>query len=41
VGDLALTTDADPVVRDLRGVSWAGTGLRVARESLLRAGQAG
>jgi mannitol-1-/sugar-/sorbitol-6-phosphatase len=41
VGDLALTTDADPVVGDLRGVSWGGTGLRVARESLLRAAQAG
>jgi sugar-phosphatase len=36
VGELALRTDADPVVRDLRGVIWTGSGLRLAQASLLR-----
>jgi mannitol-1-/sugar-/sorbitol-6-phosphatase len=36
VGALALSTEADPVVRDLRGVTWNGAGLRVAASSLLR-----
>ena len=36
VGELALSTDADPVVRDLRGVSWTGTGLRVSAASILQ-----
>jgi mannitol-1-/sugar-/sorbitol-6-phosphatase len=35
VGELALSTSADPVVRDLRGVTWTGSGLVVACESLL------
>jgi sugar-phosphatase len=39
VGELALTTDADPVVRDLRGVSWTGTGLRVQAGAQLRPGR--
>lgn len=36
VGELALTTDANPVVRDLRAVSWTGAGLRVAAGGILR-----
>jgi mannitol-1-/sugar-/sorbitol-6-phosphatase len=36
VGELALTTQADVVVRDLDGVTWSGAGLRIASESLLR-----
>jgi sugar-phosphatase len=36
VGPLASTTDAAPVVRDLRGVSWNGSGLTITNESLLR-----
>ncbi len=30
VGELARTTGADPVVRDLRAVGWTGAGLRVS-----------
>jgi mannitol-1-/sugar-/sorbitol-6-phosphatase len=30
VGTMALRTDADPVVSDLRGVTWNGTGLHIA-----------
>jgi sugar-phosphatase len=36
IGELALTTDADVVVRDLRGVTWTGAGLRVRSDSILR-----
>jgi sugar-phosphatase len=36
VGELALDTSADLVVRDLRGVTWNGSGLVVECESLLR-----
>ena len=36
VGELALSTDADPVVRDLRAVGWTGAGLRVDAASTLR-----
>jgi sugar-phosphatase len=35
VGELALSTDADPVVRDLQGVGWTGAGLRVSAASAL------
>jgi sugar-phosphatase len=34
VGKLASTTDADPVVTDLSGVTWNGSGLRVAVPNL-------
>jgi sugar-phosphatase len=36
VGELALGTSADPVVRDLRGVTWNGSGLVIESETLLR-----
>jgi sugar-phosphatase len=36
VGALASTTDADPVVRDLRGVTWNGSGLSISNESLFQ-----
>jgi sugar-phosphatase len=36
VGERALDTDANPVVRDLQGVTWSGMGLQIALESLLR-----
>jgi sugar-phosphatase len=35
IGALALTTDAEPVVRDLRGVTWNGSGLSIRNESVL------
>jgi sugar-phosphatase len=36
VGELALTTDADPVVHNLRGITWSGAGLRVSAEHAAR-----
>lgn len=36
VGELAAATDADVVVRDLRGVSWCQSGLRVEYGSILQ-----
>lgn len=36
VGARALATDADVVVTDLSSISWNGTGLTIARSSLLR-----
>jgi mannitol-1-/sugar-/sorbitol-6-phosphatase len=36
VGELAVTTDADIVVQDLRGVTWTAAGLRVQAGSILR-----
>jgi mannitol-1-/sugar-/sorbitol-6-phosphatase len=35
VGPAALATDASPVVRDLRGVRWQGTGLHISASALL------
>jgi sugar-phosphatase len=37
VGDRALTTDADVVVRDLTGITWTGVAVSIPRETLLRA----
>ncbi|WP_199439703.1 HAD-IA family hydrolase [Umezawaea beigongshangensis] len=39
VGVRGLETDADVVVRDLSGLSWADGVLRVAQDSVLRAGR--
>jgi sugar-phosphatase len=36
VGELAVTTDADVVVRDLRGVTWTSAGLRIQSARVLR-----
>lgn len=38
VGEKALVTPAAPVVRDLAGVTWAGTGLVLDRTGILRPG---
>jgi len=37
VGERALDTDADIVVKDLRGISWTGNGLAIAHHAVLRA----
>lgn len=36
VGERALITEADTVVRDLSGISWTGAALRVPTQSVLR-----
>jgi mannitol-1-/sugar-/sorbitol-6-phosphatase len=36
VGELAVTTEADVVVTDLRGVTWTAAGLRIRSGSILR-----
>jgi hypothetical protein len=36
VSERALESDVAVVVRDLRGLSWDGTALRIPREALLR-----